>query len=170
MNKIKNIREKSTSYLSFKIGEELFAAHVAHVNNIIEVPRITKIPNSPDYLLGVINLRGAVLPIIDTCVKFNLLPIKLTKLSCVLVLEINIEGNIVPVGALVDNVHEVLEINNNEILPPPQVHGLQAANIFIEGMVKTDEQFIMLLNIDKLFDKDSLQIIKNQTRNVETTV
>lgn len=102
MNKIENIQETSKSYLSFQIGEELFATHVAHVNNIIEVPKITDVPNTPDYFKGVLNLRGAVLPVIDTRVKLNMPPAEFTQLTCVLVLEINHNNTIIQVGALVD--------------------------------------------------------------------
>lgn len=169
-NKINEIRQSSKSFLSFKIGKELFAAHVAHVNNIIEVPRITEIPETPEFMKGVINLRGSVLPVIDTCIKFNHPPIEFTTTTCILVLDINYDGNTIPVGALVDNVNEVLEIEQEQILPPPELNGLESANDFIEGMVNQDEQFIMLLNIDKLFDSESLGAFKSHAKVIAEEV
>lgn len=167
MNRIIEIKGQSKSYLSFKIGEELFAVHVAHVNNIIEVPRITEIPDTPDFMKGVINLRGTVLPVIDTHIKFKMQPIKLTSLTCVLVLDINYENETMPIGALVDNVNEVLEIEKNQIILPPNINGLQSANVFIEGMVKMKDQFLILLNIDKLFAKDDINKIIEQLSDIK---
>ena len=170
MNQIKEIKEKSNSYLSFMLEGELFAAHVGHVNNIIEVPRITVIPDTPGFLKGVINLRGQVLPVIDIRLIFGMTRIKLTSLTCILVLDINLEGENMQVGAMVDNVHEVIEINKDQILQSPKVHGLQKANVFIEGMVKVNEQFLMILNINKIFDFNSLEEIKNHMMDLKNEV
>lgn len=170
MNEIKKIKDSSISYLSFKIGKELFAAHVGHVNNIIEVPRITEIPDTPEFMKGVINLRGTVLPVVDTSLKFHRPPIEFTTTTCILVLEINYEGSIIPVGALVDSVNEVLEVEKEQILPPPNVNGLESANVFIEGMLKKDDQFIMLLNIDQLFDKSSLGAFQQHSETISENV
>ncbi len=169
MNQIKEIKEKSKSYLSFMIGEELFAAHVGHVNNIIEVPRITEIPDTPDFIKGAIDLRGTVLPVVDVRLKFGMAPIKITPLTCVLVLEINLGGNIISVGALVDNVHEVLEINKGQIQSSPHIRGMQSANKFIEGMVKINEQFLMILNVNKIFDSEHLHKIQDQIISTQKT-
>lgn len=169
MNQIKEIKEKSNSYLSFMLEEELFAAHVGHVNNIIEVPRITVIPDTPDFIKGAIDLRGTVLPVVDVRLKFGMAPIKITPLTCILVLEINLEGNIIPVGALVDNVHEVLEINKGEIQSSPHIRGMQSANKFIEGMVKINEQFLMILNVNKIFDSEQLHKIQDQIISTQKT-
>ena len=103
------------SYLSFKLGDELFAAHVRNVLNILEMTKITKVPRAPDYMLGVINLRGTVLPVIDTRIKFNLPLIEQTVDTCIIVLNAEIEGDSVYVGILVDAVQEVLEVEEDQI-------------------------------------------------------
>ena len=151
-------KEKSKSYLSFMIGEELFVAHVGHVNNIIEVPGITELPDTPNFIKWAIDLRGTVLPVVDIRLKFGMSPIKITTLTCILVLEINLEGNIISVGALVNNVHEILEINKDQIQPYPSIHGIHSVNEFIEGVVKINEQFLMILNIIKIFDSEHFKI------------
>ena len=101
------------SYLSFKLGDELFAANVAKVLNILEMVKITKVPKAPEYMKGVINLRGNVLPVIDTRTKFGMTPTEFTKNTCILVLDIIVDGEDIQVGALVDSVQEVLEITED---------------------------------------------------------
>lgn len=155
------------SFLTFGLKNELFAASVAFVNNIIEVPTITKVPNTPDYLKGVINLRGMVLPIVDTNIKFNGSPIEFTPTTCILVLDITIQGMAIQIGALVDNVHEVIEIDKNQIIPPPDVNGFESAKIFIKGMIKEKERFIMVVKINKLFNDKQLINIEESIKKEE---
>jgi purine-binding chemotaxis protein CheW len=145
-----------TSYLSFKLGDETFAANVSKVLNILEMTKITKVPKAPDYMKGVINLRGTVLPLVDTRIKFGLTPTEFTANTCILVLDIQIESDTLQVGALVDAVQEVLEIEPHQILPPPNI-GSKFHSQFIVGMYKaTEEQFIMILDMDKVFSTEEL--------------
>lgn len=157
---------KLNSYLSFKLGEEVFAANVGKVLNILEMTKITKVPKAPDYMKGVINLRGTVLPVIDTRIKFGLASTEFTTNTCILVLDIDIENDSLHVGALVDAVQEVLEIEPNQILPPPNI-GSKYRSEFITGMFKlNEEQFIMLLDMDKVFSVDELLDLKDITPGV----
>lgn len=167
MDKIEEIKKGSKSYLSFQISNELYAVHVAYVNNIIEVPKITSLPNTPDYLKGVVNLRGMVLPVIDTCVKFRMPQIEFTTTTCVLVLDVKTGEDIIPVGALVDNVHAVIEINKDEIKPPPEIQGLEKSENPVEGMYNYDEKFIMILDVCKLFNLEYIENIKQHIEAVQ---
>lgn len=151
------------SYLSFTLGEELFAAHVRNVLNILELTRITKIPRAPDYMLGVINLRGAVLPVIDARIKFGLPATDYTVNTCIIVAEVQMEGEAIHVGALVDSVQEVLEVEKEQIQPPPSI-GNKFKTEFIIGMLKKEEEFIMLLDMDKVFSTDDLITLKASTK------
>jgi purine-binding chemotaxis protein CheW len=145
-----------TSYLSFKLGEETFAANVSKVLNILEMTKITKVPKAPDYMKGVINLRGTVLPLVDTRIKFGLTPTEFTANTCILVLDIVIGEESLQVGGLVDAVQEVLEIEPHQILPPPNI-GSKYHSEFILGMFKaTEDQFIMILDMDKVFTVEEL--------------
>ena len=147
------------SFLSFKLGEETFAANVSKVLNILEMTKITKVPQAPAYMKGVINLRGTVLPVIDTRVKFGLSPTEFTPSTCILVLDIQIENESLHVGGLVDSVQEVLEIEPHQILAPPNI-GNRYRSQFINGMYKlTDEEFIMLLDMDKVFNLVDLELL-----------
>lgn len=149
---------KMNSYLTFKIDDEIYAANVSKVLSILELSKITKIPRTPDYIRGVINLRGTVLPIVDLRIKFGLTPTEFTSNTCILVLEITIESTTVKIGALVDSVQEVLELEDNDIMPAPNF-GAKFKSEFIDGMYKADNSFIMILNMDMIFTYDELTVM-----------
>jgi len=157
-----NIKTTVNSYLSFKLGNEVFASHVNKVLNILEMVKITEVPRSPLYMKGVINLRGTVLPVIDTRIKFGLSPTEFTKNTCIIVLNVEIDSEIVQVGALVDSVLEVLEVDDRQIVPPPSL-GNKYKSEFIEGMMNLDNEFIMLLNMDKVFSADEMVMLQEKT-------
>lgn len=144
------------SYLSFKLEDEFFAIPVMKVLEIMEVPKITKVPQSPAYLQGVINLRGAVLPVIDTRVKFGMTATSFTINTSILVLSIQHLDDVLTVGVLVDSVVEVFEIDDNEIKPSPSIGAKYKAE-FIEGMINYEDQFMMLLDIDQIFSLIEIQ-------------
>lgn len=151
--------KEQRSYLSFRLGEEIFAADVSKVLNILEMTKITKVPKAPAHMKGVINLRGTVLPVIDTRVKLGLSPTDVTDNTCILVLEVDVEGETLQVGALVDGVSEVLEIKSEELLPPPSI-GNRFKSDFINGVYKlNDENFIMIVDMDKLFSVNETQTL-----------
>jgi len=143
------------SYLSFKIGSEYYAANVSYVHNIIEYTDITKIPDMPVYMLGVINLRGQVLPVIDSRIKFGISNTEITTSTCILVMEVQLEDKQVFVGTLVDGVNEVLEISDEDIKESPSI-GTTIRNDFISGVYHDDEKFIMLLEMNKILASDEL--------------
>lgn len=153
------------SYLTFKLGNEEFAAHVSKVLNILEMTSITKVPKAPDYLKGVINLRGAVLPVIDTRIKFGMPETEYTNNTCIIVLDIDVDGESVHVGAIVDSVQAVLEIDNNQIMPLPTL-GSRYKSEFIIGMAKVDERFIIILNMDAIFSVDEITSIVDSNQSV----
>ena len=160
---------KINSYLSFKLGDEEFAAHVGKVLNILEMTRITEVPKAPDYMKGVINLRGTVLPVIDTRIKFGMTPTVYTTNTCIIVLDIEMDGESIHVGALVDAVQAVLEIEKGQIMPPPSI-GSKYKSEFIEGVANIDEKFIMILNMDAVFSTDELTSMKDKTEETEKSV
>jgi len=152
----------SLSYLTFKLGDELFAAHVSKVINILEMLRITEVPKAPAYMKGVINLRGSVLPVIDTRIKFGMSPTVYSVNTCIIVLSIEMEEDTVLAGGLVDSVQEVLEIEAENILPSPSI-GNKYKTEFITGMVKYNDQFIMILDVDKVFSADDITNLREAT-------
>ena len=132
---------KINSYLTFKLGDEEFAAHVGKVLNILEMTKITTVPKAPDYLKGVI--------------KFGMPEAEYTTNTCIIVLDIDLDGDSVHVGAIVDSVQAVLEIDNNQIMPLPTL-GSRYKSEFIIGMSKIDEKFIIILNMDAVFSIDEI--------------
>lgn len=138
------------SYLSFKIGESYFAADVKYVHNILEYSPITPLPKMPEHILGVINLRGEVLPVVDSRIKFGVKERELTTNSCILVLEVTLNKEQVFAGFLVDAVTEVLEIEDGAVNSPPSL-GRDNLEDFIKGFYLQEERHLMILNMDKVF-------------------
>ncbi len=162
---------KIDSYLSFKLGDEEFASHVDSVLNILEMAKITEVPKAPVYMKGVINLRGTVLPVIDTRLKFGLTETVFTDKTCIIVMDITIDDQKVLVGSLVDAVISVLEVNESEIQPPPNI-GSKYRSEFITGMVKVDDKFIMILDMVKVFTQDDIVslIEANKAEIIDETI
>ncbi|WP_317898012.1 chemotaxis protein CheW [Aurantibacillus circumpalustris] len=159
--------EATKSFLSFKLAEEHFAIEVMKIMEILEVPKITKVPHAPDFLKGVVNLRGGVLPVIDARTKFGMQSIDMTVDTCILVLSIELNEETITVGALVDSVSEVFEMEEKHIQPSPSIGSKYNAD-FIQGMIKEKDQFMMLLDIDKVFSSEELEAIIEP--KVETTL
>jgi len=146
---------ETTQYLTFKLDEEVFAVDVAKVREILDFTTITKVPQTPDFMRGVINLRGSVVPVVDMRLKFGMSQTGKTVNTCVIVMEIALGGETTIVGSLADSVQEVLELEPEQIEPAPRI-GTKLRTEFIKGMGKHNEQFIIILDIDKVFDEETL--------------
>jgi purine-binding chemotaxis protein CheW len=144
--------------LTFKLGNEIFGLNVAQVREILEYGKITKVPQTPNYICGVLNLRGGVVPVVDMRIKFGLEQSNITVNTCIIVVEVNIDNELSILGVVVDSVQEVFEIEAKQIEPPPKI-GTRLKNEFIYGMGKHLEQFVILLNIDKIFSSDELILV-----------
>jgi purine-binding chemotaxis protein CheW len=161
------IKSQVHSFLSFYMGEEGFAANVEVVLNILEMTHITKIPRCPAYMKGVINLRGEVLPLIDLRIKFGMTATEITTATCILVMDLRIDGKVIKIGAMVDGVREVHEIEEKEILPPPTI-GSKFKNEFLIGMYKDGDAFLMILDMEKIFSLDELVMLQDASAINET--
>ncbi len=161
---VKAINE-TRSYLSFKLGEEEFALDVFKVREVLDMIRITEVPRTPDFMRGVINLRGSVVPVVDLRLKFGMSATERTVNTCIIVLELELEGEATMVGALADAVQEVFELEPEGIEPAPKL-GTRLKTEFIIGMGQRNDQFIMILDIDKVFSVDELEIVQ-ETRHLE---
>jgi purine-binding chemotaxis protein CheW len=157
----KNKNNASNSYLTFKLGEEKFGVHVGQVLNILEMTRVTEVPKAPDFMKGVINLRGMVLPVIDSRIKFGLPETEYTKNTCIVVMDLQLEDETVHIGAIVDEVLSVIEIEPGQIEPAPSI-GQQYHSEFIEGMARVEEEFVMLLDMQKVLSEDEIAGLAEQ--------
>lgn len=157
----------ATSYLTFRLGDEIFAAPVEKVLEILDVPKITGVPRSPDFMLGVINLRGSVLPVIDTRIKFGLPASQRTKLTSIVVMKILAEESEIQIGALMDSVEEVVEMSGSDIQEIPSI-GTRYKAEFVNGMARRADNFIIMLNVDKVFTTSETTILQElATESVE---
>lgn len=146
---------ESRQYLTFSLDNEIFAVDVAKVREILEFSTITKVPQTPGFMRGVINLRGSVVPVIDMRLKFGMAETERTVNTCIIVVEIACGGEIIVLGMLADSVQEVFEMEPESIEPAPRI-GMKLDTSFIKGMGKHDEQFIIILDIDQVFSCNEL--------------
>lgn len=144
-------------YLTFRLDSETFALDISKVREVLDFTRITKVPQTEDFMLGVINLRGSVVPVIDMRLKFGMSRTEATVNTCVIIVEFEIEGETTVIGALADSVQEVLGLESEQIEPPPRI-GTRLKSRFIRGMGQRDGQFIIVLDIDKVFSAEELAI------------
>jgi purine-binding chemotaxis protein CheW len=142
-------------YLTFKLDEEVFALDISKVREVLDFTKITKVPQTPDFMLGVINLRGSVMPVVDMRLKFGLSKTETTVNTCIIIVEIDLDGEVAMLGALVDSVQEVMELDPDQIEPPPRI-GTRLNTKFIKGMGKQGEGFLIIIDIDKVFSADEL--------------
>lgn len=148
---------ETTQYLTFKLEEEIFALDVAKVREILDFSTVTKVPRTPDYMRGVINLRGSVVPVVDMRMKFGMPQTEKTVNTCIIVMEVNLDNETTILGALADSVQEVFDLEPDQIEPAPRI-GTRLKVDYIKGMGKRDGNFIMILEIDQVFQGDDLRL------------
>ena len=153
-----NITEAS-QYLTFKLEDEVYATNIAQVREVLEFSKVTKVPRTPEYMRGVINLRGRVVPVLDLKLRFGMTKTEHTVNTCVIIVEVEMEGETMVIGALADSVQEVIEMDPSVIEPPPKI-GTKLDTDFIRGMGKRDEQFVIILDINKVFSADNFDAVK----------
>ena len=149
---------ETNQYLTFKLEDEVFALDIGKVREVLDFTLIAKVPQTPDFMLGVINLRGTVVPVVDMRLKFATTQTETTVNTCIIIVEIEIDGENTVLGALVDSVQEVMDLDPDQIEPAPRI-GTRLNTKFIKGMGKRDSQFIIILDIDKVFSTDDLSIV-----------
>lgn len=150
---------ETVQYLAFNLSDEIFAFDISKVREVLEYSTVTKIPQTPDMMKGVINLRGSVVPVIDLRVKFGMGESEKTVNTVIIIVEIEIDGELSMIGALVDSVKEVIDLDSEHIEPPPSI-GTKLNTEFIKGMGKQNDQFVILLEIEKIFSVEELDIAK----------
>lgn len=142
-------------YLTFLLGKEVFAMDIRTVREIIQVGAMTTVPLMPDFVRGVINLRGAVVPVIDLQARFGRPAAEVGKKTCIVIFDALRDGERVELGLLVDAVSEVIDIAADQIEPPPNFGG-SVQRDFIRGMGKVASRFVIILEPDRALDIDDM--------------
>lgn len=149
---------EAAQYLSFNLDDEIFAINIGKVREVLEYRSLTKVPRMPEYMRGVINLRGGVVPVIDLKLKFGLGKTEQTINTCVIIGEILFEGETVVLGVMADSVDEVFELRPEDIEAAPRI-GTRLNTDFLGGMGKKNEEFILILDLDRVFTDDELKSV-----------
>lgn len=151
---------EQNQYLTFLLGDEMFAIGILSIREIIEYGVVTDVPMTPPFIRGVLNLRGAVVPVVDLSVRFGRPARENTKRTCIVIVEIESSRGNQEMGVVVDAVNEVLEIANDDIEPPPEF-GARIRNDFIKGMGKIDGKFVIVLDLNRVLSVDEVAVLAN---------
>ena len=146
---------ETTQYLTFELEEEVFALEISKVREVLDFTTVARVPRTPEFMLGVINLRGSVAPVVDMRLKLGKTRTEKSVNTCIIIVEIEIDGETTILGALADSVQEVLDLDPDQIEPPPRI-GTRLDTRFIKGMGKRESGFIIILDIDRVFSSDEL--------------
>lgn len=146
---------ESGQYLTFTLGGEVFALDISTVREVLELTTVTRIPRTPEFMRGVINLRGRAVPVLELRRKFGMPLVKDTVNTCIIIVEAMLDDERAIIGALVDSVREVVEIAAASIEAPPRL-GTAIRQEFISGMGRQNDGFVILLDGDRIFSVDEL--------------
>lgn len=147
--------EKKTQFLAFQLGGETFAIDIQSIKEVIQYGSLTEVPLMPAFLRGVLNLRGAVVPVIDLAVRFGKAPTDIARRTCVVILEVAHQGELTELGIIVDNVSEVLDIGASAIEPAP-AFGSRLRSEFLAGVARVGERFVILLDVNHVLSVDEM--------------
>ena len=163
---------ESNQYLTFKLGQEIYALDITQVREVLDFTELTKVPRMPEFMRGVINLRGGIVPVVDLCLKFGMEGSGRTVDTCIIIMELDIEEEKTFLGAIADSVQEVITLESTQIEPPPKI-GTRLDTKFIRGMGKKNDELIIILDIDRVFSSGELEGFhtteKDQTSTENTT-
>ncbi len=157
---------ETTQYLTYKLEDEVFALDITKVREVLDFTSITRVPRTPEFMRGVINLRGSVVPVVDLRLKFGMSKTEKTVNTCIIIVEVAVDNETTILGALADSVQEVLDLDPAHIEPAPKI-GTRLNTEFIKGMGKKDNRFVIILDIDKIFSTEELAVVQSKKESVE---
>ena len=147
--------QEEQQFLTFVLNEESYAIGILHIKEILECGGLTQVPMMPAFIRGVINLRGAVVPVVDMSVRFGQQHTKVSKRTCIVIVEVAVDDHHQDIGLMVDSVSEVLEIHHQDMEPPPRF-GTRIRSDFIEAMGKVNDEFVIILDVNRVLSIDEL--------------
>ncbi len=150
--------EQTSQFLTFLLGGEVFAINILNIREILEYSPLTPVPMTPDFIAGVLNLRGSVVPVINLALRFEKSDAEITKRTSIVIVEISHDDQEMDIGVIVDIVNEVIEIP--EVEPAP-AFGASIRTDFIEGMGKVNDGFTIILNLNHVLSVDELSMLQS---------
>jgi purine-binding chemotaxis protein CheW len=156
---------ETTQYLTYKLGDEIFALDISKVREVLDYTPITRVPRTPEFMRGVINLRGSVVPVVDLRLKLGMTGTEKTVNTCIIITEVTVDNETTVLGALADSVQEVVDLEPGQIEPAPKI-GTKLRTEFIKGMGKQNENFIIILDIDQVFSAEELALVQTDRVDV----
>jgi purine-binding chemotaxis protein CheW len=159
---------EASQYMTFKLGDELFALNVSQVREVLEISQITKVPTAPDYMRGVVNVRGQGIPVVDLRLRFGLPRTPDTVNTRIIVMELDLGGEITVLGGMADSVHEVIELEPGSINPPPRI-AMRWRTEFIQGMGRRGDEFIIILDVNAVFSSEELVVVNDVSSQTAQT-
>ena len=167
--KLLNKNAMTNTYLSFIVCDELFAVNVSKVLEVLQMQHITHVPNAPDYVRGIINFRGEVVPVFESRIKFTLPPRNEESAFVIIVIDLSKENEVFRIGAIVDRVKDVISIDESDIKPVPAM-SKDFNTSFLQGIFKLRNDFIMLLDVEKVFTGNEILGLKDTAKIEEQAI
>ena len=146
---------ETNQYLSFRLGSDAYALGVDTVREILDDKRITPVPRVPEFLRGVINVRGMAVPVVDLRLKLGMSRTVLDTTTCVIIAEVRVANEVLSLGVLADSVQEVLELDQQAMTPPPSI-GTAVDSRYIAGMARVEDVYVTVLDVNSLFTLEEL--------------
>lgn len=163
---VSGVEQDQNQYLTFMLGGEMFAIPILNIKEIIEYGHLTTVPMMPEFIRGVINLRGSVVPVIDLSARFGRVSTEITRRTCIVIIEISSDDELQDIGVVVDTVNEVLEIPAQEVEPAPSF-GAVIRTDFIHGMGKINGKFVIILNVNHVLSMDEMTMLSQISGTAE---
>ena len=160
---------ETTQYLTFTLGDEIFALNIENVREVLEFTTVTKVPRTPEYMCGVINLRGGVVPVINLRLKLGMTDSEKTVDTSIIIADVSSDCEKIVIGVLVDSVQEVINIASDHINPVPKI-GTKLRTDFIRGIGGENNNFIMILDIEKIFSASELIAVDESKENISQII
>jgi purine-binding chemotaxis protein CheW len=152
--------------LTFLLDNEVYGANIAQIQEVLEYRKVTKVPRTPDFMLGVINLRGQVVPVVDLRRLFDMDVTENTVNTCIVIVDVIMDGESISIGILADAVKEVIELTDEQLSPAPKL-GHRIDTRFIQGIGRNDEEFIIILDLGRVIGDEDLHNLVNQTSGLD---
>lgn len=162
-------QNEASQYLTFILSDEEFAVPIMQVKEIIEYNDLTTVPMVPEFIAGALNLRGSIVPVINLAIKFGMTPSEISRRTCVVIMEVEVDNEQAVMGVLVDKVLQVLDITEENIDAAPTL-GAQIRTDFIKGMGKLEDRFVIILAINKILSAEEIAVVGSFNDESESQV